>query len=237
MKKVLIAAPIGSIREDSMTEWLEWIANQTYPEFDFCLCANGKDRIELFKKAQQTKVFNNWHWKKCIPLLLVNSGDLTMVQKVHYAREKIRLYAVSNGYDAIFWMDTDTIPMKPDAIEQLMSWNEESVSGVYFYKESKVPVALDKNTFTNFTLDVLEKAFSENKLIESFGHGYGCLLHTGKAIHEPFVYIGEHLSEDFGHCDALRKRGVRLWVYPKIVSRHLGKSGTQIEKTMLGLKQ
>ena len=239
-KKVLISAPIGGHKQYSINTWFQWIANQDYKDFEICLCANGDVRKELLEKIKEVEIkTKHGEIKTVAGLELPKSDDLSIIQKITYSREMIRRYAVKEGFDAIFWLDTDTIPANKDTIFRLLGHNLESISGLYFYKESKVPVAIDVDTHTNFNLDKLEQAVEAGVVLPTWGTGYGCLLHTGKAMLTAFDYelFGEERTDDFGHCHALEQAGIFRWIDPIILCKHLGekKNFTKINE-MVRLK-
>jgi len=223
-KKVLIGAPIGGHKQYSINTWFQWIANQDYKNFEICLCANGKLNKELIEKIKKVEIKTKYgKIKKIKGLILPNSSDLSIIQKITYSRETIRRYAVKEGYDAIFWLDTDTIPANKNAIKRLLSWKLESIAGLYFYKESKVPVSIDSDTQTNFNLEKIEKAVDAGIILPTWGTGYGCLLHSGRAMNTPFDYelFGEERTDDFGHCHVLEQAGIFRWLDPFILCKHL----------------
>lgn len=224
-KKVLIAAPIGGQKQYSINTWFEWIANQDYEDFDICICVNGKASKELLEKLEQVEITHKTAGlKKIISLELVNSDELSVIQKITYSREKIRRFAVKNGYDYIFFLDTDTIPARTNIIEKLISWNVSIVSGVYFYKGTAQPVIIDKYTHTNISLDVLEKAATKKELIEVWGFGFGCLLLRRDSFEEnSFDYdlFGEERTDDFGYCHVLEQKGLKRMLDADILCKHL----------------
>jgi len=239
-KRVLISAPIGGHKQYSINTWFEWIARQSYINFDVCLCANGDVRKELLEKIKEVKIKHNGEIKGIIGLELPNSDSLSIIQKITYARETIRRYAVKEGYEAIFWLDTDTIPANKNAISRLLSWDLDSISGLYFYKESSVPVAIDPDTNTNFNLEKLESFVNINKVVPAWGYGYGCLIHQRKAMNTPFDYelFGEERTDDFGHCEALENAGVPRFLDPFVLCKHLGeKEPLKKINEMLGVEE
>ena len=224
--KVLIAAPIAGAKQYSMGDWLEWIARQNYPidSFDVCLCANGESAKDLLKQINESEIEYPNHTKKIIGLELKNSNELTIIQKITYAREMIRRYAVENEFDYIFFLDTDTIPLNLDAIQELINQEKDVVSGVYFYKSSKVPVIIDIETSTNVSIEKLAKSFGESSSIECWGFGFGCLLLSRKAFESAeFDYnlFKEERTDDFGYCEVLSQLGIRRYYYGRVVCIHL----------------
>jgi len=237
--KVLIAAPIGGLKQYSLGIWLEWIAKQDYPAefFDICICTNGADQEELAKKINETEIeYSGKRTKHIILLPLEDSNELTVVQKITYSREKIRRYAVSKDYDYIFFLDTDTIPFTKDAIRKLIAWNQQAVSGLYFYKESKVTVVVDKETNTNLSVEKCQEFADKKQLIEVWGFGFGCLLlhRTAFKICE-FNYdlFGEERSDDFGYCHVLEQKGIKRFCDPSVVCKHF--KDTAVSAKVAGL--
>ena len=239
--RVLIACPIGGMKQYSINTWFRWIAGQSYEDYDICLCCNGKHRVKLFIKLDKVRITDiHGHKKRLIRLLLPNSDNLTTIQKITYAREKIRRYAIESGYDHIFWLDSDTIPANRDAIQQLMNWNKESVSGLYYYKHSSVPVIIDKDTHTNMSQEKIVQAASDKMLLDIWGSGYGCLLHSGRAMTTAFDYalFGEERTDDFGHCHALEQEGVLRYFDPFVLCKHFDSGDNTLKiNQMMGLNK
>lgn len=224
--KILIAAPIGGQKQYSINLWFDWIARQSYPKelVTPCICVNGAGYKELVDKVRQVEISYPDGYKQAVEVLeLPDSNNLTTIQKITYAREKIRRFAVEKGFDYILFLDTDTIPANKDAIQQLMKWNKDAVSGLYFYKNSKQPVVIDAETHTNITLEKCETAVKENKLIEVWGFGFGCLLLSTNAFSKnAFDYdlFGEERTDDFGYCHVLEQSGIPRFLDPFVLCKH-----------------
>ena len=224
VNKVLICAPIGGSKQYSINTWFRWISKQTYPHYDLALCANGENSKQLCSDLLKVEIKDQaGRIKKPIVLHLENSEHLTFIQRITYSREMLRLYAIQENYDYIFWLDTDTIPFHKDVISKLMLHDKESISGLYFYKNSKVSVVIDKDTFTNISIDKMKQLVNDKKICMIMGSGYGCLLHTGEALKTPFDYklFGENRTDDFGHCHVLEMKGIPRWFDPSIICKHL----------------
>jgi hypothetical protein len=224
--KVLIAAPIGGMKQYSINLWLEWIANQSYnpARYEVCLCVNGKDSDELAGKLKEVEIMpEKWLTKHIIVLRLPDSSELSVIQRITYSREMIRRYAVENDYDYIFFLDTDTIPAYNETIQMLMSWNKDAVSALYFYKNSKQPVVIDAETHTNISIDKCHEAVLGERLIDVWGFGFGCLLLSRKAFeNHAFDYdlFGEERTDDFGYCHVLEQAGIKRYLDSRIICRH-----------------
>jgi hypothetical protein len=224
-RKVLIAAPIGGQKQYSINNWFEWIANQSYEDFDICICVNGSASKELLEKLEQVEITHVYAGlKRIISLELKNSDNLSVIQKITYSREKIRRFAVENGYDYILFLDTDTIPVELNIIERLIAWNEKIVSGVYFYKGTKQPVIIDRYTHTNISLAELETAANKGELLEVWGFGFGCVLfHKDVFSVAKFDYdlFGEERTDDFGYIHVIENLGIKRFLDSSILCRHL----------------
>lgn len=224
-RKVLIAAPIGGQKQYSINHWFEWIANCDYENFDVCICVNGSASKELLEKLEQVEITTKFDRLIRIKTLeLKNSDKLSVIQKITYSREKIRRFAVENGYDYIFFLDTDTIPVQTNVIERLIAWNKEVVSGVYFYKGTRQPVIIDRWTHTNITLDMLEHHANKGELLEVWGFGFGCVLfHKDVFSVAKFDYdlFGEERTDDFGYIHVIENLGIKRWLDSSILCRHL----------------
>ena len=217
--KVLIAAPVGGFKQYSVMDWFNWISTQTQPDCDVCVCVNGKDTSTIAQMFKDTTIN-----EKPIIVLELPQKELTTIQNITYSREMIRRYAVDNNYDYIFFLDTDTIPAHHYAIKRLMRPRLDCVSGLYFYKNTKQPVIIDKDTHTNIRLDKCSEAVDKEELIEVWGFGFGCLLLSRKAFEKnafDYELFGEERTDDFGYCHVLEQAGIKRWFDPFVICKHL----------------
>ena len=226
--KVLICAPIGGKKQYSINEWFKWIALQEYKDFDIALCANGKGSHELVELIKQVEIIHKStkNTKKVVGLELRNSKDLTIIQKITYAREKLRRFARDNNYDYMFFLDTDTIPMNWKTIQKLLDHKKDCISGVYPYKNSTKSTIIDPKTKTNmYCADPqIQKSFENKTPFKVWGFGFGCLLLSKKAFAFPFDYdlFGEERTDDYGYCHILEDNKIDRWVSGEIICQHLG---------------
>lgn len=226
--RVLIAAPISGHKQYSINQWFDWIANQTHPDYDFALCVNGANQYKLISLLRQVEI-TDVHGQTKKPIILWNQVRAGVQTSRHHnivhARESLRRYAVKHGYDKMLWLDTDTIPMNLRAIEMLHNTGKEAISGVYFYKGTRVPVMVSKATGTNFTLKELEDAVNKKELLEAIMWGLGIAL-IDKTVFEkiPFEYshFGKEVGDDYGYCYAMQEAGIERFVQPLLLCHHLG---------------
>lgn len=224
-EKILIAAPIGDGKEYSINEWFKWISEQPHENYEVCLCVNGTSEDNVKKKVEllnQVEICGN----KIHVLELEYNEYFTKNQRLVYSREKIRLFAKSKDYDFIFWLDTDTIPLVKDAIPLLLATKKDVVSGLYFYKETRQPVLIDKETKTNMAFKKIQSLVETGEVIEVWGFGYGCLLMSKKVYSMiPFDYENkrENWSDDFTHCDLMEKANIKRFFYARVTCFHYHK--------------
>jgi hypothetical protein len=225
--KVLISAPICGVKQYSINQWFQWISDQNYKNYDFALCVNGEGQEALIKLLKQAEI-TDIHQQVKKPILIQNElkqgVENNVMLNITNARESLRQYALNNGYDKIFFLDTDTIPLARDTIQKLIDSKEPSISGLYFYKESSVPVAVSRKRKTNPTLEDLREAVEDNKLIDVMIFGLGCAL-IDRSVFEKipfdFAYFGKEKGEDYGYCYAMEQLKISRYLDPKLVCLHL----------------
>lgn len=227
MNRILIAAPIGGKKQYSILDWLNWIAAQDYPKdlIEVCVCVNGKDNEEVADLFRQTSInYQDGTKKEIITLVLPESSELSVIQKITYSREMIRRYAVEKEFDYIFFLDTDTIPFSKDVLRVLLNHEKEVISGLYCYKNTKQPVIIDKDTNTNISFDKCKELVKNEEITEVWGFGFGCLLLDRSAFkNNAFDYdlFGEERTDDFGYCHVLEHQGIKRWFDPVVLCKHL----------------
>ena len=223
-KKVLICCPVAGFKQYATNIWLDWIATQTYDNFDICVCVNGKgskELVELFKEVEIS--YPDASVKRLEVLELPYSDKMSCIHNITYSREMIRRFAVKNNYDYIFFLDNDTIPHHKNAIQILIDHKKDVISGLYFYKNTKQPVVIDAETNTNISLDKCQDLALKREICEVWGFGFGCLLLSRKAFKDnEFDYglFGDERSDDFGYCHVLEQKGIKRYFDPYVICKH-----------------
>lgn len=223
MSKVLIACPLGDGKEYSINEWFGWIAHQSWQDYDVCVCVNGRSQ----KSIDEKKLLLEQVLIRDRPLIVLEHSYEeydTMKMRLMKAREKIRSYAVAKGYDYLFFLDSDTIPVLLDSIQLLVNQDKSVVSGLYCYKGTAQPVVLDLQTVTNVSIKYCEELMMQNVSVRVWGFGFGCvLIHKDVFSKVPFRYSDkkENWTEDFVYCEALDKENIDRWFYPRVACRHM----------------
>lgn len=134
--------------------------------------------------------------------------------------------AIEAGADGIFWMDDDIL-LPPQAIVQLVSYEKDFTSGVYyqkFFPHWPLCAMFNGKKFAWFR-DLPE----DNKIFEVDGIGFGCAFTSMKLLkalkekyEKPFAWgdtKGE-FSEDFTFCLRAGELGMKPWVDTGIKCGH-----------------
>lgn len=236
--KVLIACPLGGKKQYSINTWLNWIANQTFPNYEVALCINGEALDELVEKMRQVS-WRDIHGQEKKPVIMYQEDKviLTQSKRMVFARESIRQYAVKDkSFTHILWLDSDTIPLLRDAIPRLLSHGKSFVSGVYFYKGSAVPVMVDRDTGTNFTVDKLAALHTAKQLGNAVITGFGICLND-RAVFEScefnFDRFGTEVGDDYGWCYQCENLHIPRFLDPVVVANHMGKPHHLLEDNVI----
>jgi hypothetical protein len=240
-KKILICCPVASLKQYSFRIWLTFLAKQSYSNFDYAVCCNGKDKNKLINLMKKVSI--NWNKKikkDLIVLDLPNDEKLNIIERITFSREILRRYAIKKKYEGLLWLDSDTIPVNLNSVEMLVNSNKDAISGVYFYKNSKVPILLDKKTGTNIKLDIIKDNFEDKKLFEILCCGYGCMYHSRKTMEIPFDFNKMDITknDDFGHCLLISENKIKIYCNPLVFCKHIRnnkqKNSTKISNKLIG---
>jgi hypothetical protein len=220
--KILIACPLGDGKEYSINEWFKWISEQEYENYDVAVCVNGnseesiKKKVDLLEKVEINK-------KKLIIRRIDFNEYYTTKIKISLSREKLRDLAIYEGYDYIFWLDSDTIPVTLNAIPLLLNSKQDCVSGLYFYKNSSQPIVIDETTGTNMDLGKIKTLAENNHMMKVWGFGFGCVLISKNVFSRiPFDYtfMKENWTDDFQYCEFMDREHIERWFNPLVVCKH-----------------
>lgn len=235
--KILVAAPVSKNKMYSFKKYLEWIKKQNYPHIEVALITNGEGKHELRTEIGHLLAINEI---KGFVTYLSDDQEKTFKQKMHEARQELLKYAKIKDYTHLLWLDTDTIPPTTDLIRRLLRWNKRIVSGLYFYKESTSPLAIDLQGCRNIKLEPLRDAAENNELLEVRAVGLGCCLVHFSVFDVGFNYaeglrkidgeLKEYYGEDFLWCDAQRKQGRKIYLDPSMLCKHYSERDIQREE-------
>jgi hypothetical protein len=149
---------------------------------------------------------------------------------VAQVRNLIAHYGIANGYDYIFWVDSDIVLPKTALID-LLAPGKGIVSGVYVQRSAETVPEIyewaDGGGMRNARPDeVMNKGVREVA-----GCGFGCVLTTTECLskvgYPQFEYHNaiEHkdtLSEDIDFCIKAKARGYGVYVHTGVRCGHIG---------------
>jgi len=120
LPKVLVATPTYEGKNYCLPQFIQNVANFTYPKsrFDFMIFDNSAtpDNAKMISK----KYGVNCHWK--------DYKGCTIIDKLAQTHEAIRIHALNNHYDYLLHLESDVFPQE-DCIEQLL-WTKKSIVGI-----------------------------------------------------------------------------------------------------------
>lgn len=215
-QKVLIGCPTSETFDYCLDEFLQGIRNTTYKNYDLLMADNSKTGKYLEK--------------------LKSLGiDAIKGQYVENYRERIALSrnimvdkALEGNYDYLFSVDQDVV-LPADAIERLMKFDKQIISGVYYgYFRVKGVVKLlpllyagiDEQSKRQLSLEEVR----EEKLIEIRYCGSGCLLiKTGVLNKIRFGLEKDNptTTDDIYLCNRAREQNIKLFAFTGVKCRHM----------------
>ena len=119
LPKILLAAPQHDSKKYCWDIWKKRVKNLTYSNFDVYIADNSETGD--FSKEIKSEGFICER---------VGHDIESVLERTTKAHEACRLYALNNGYDFLFHLETDVIPPL-DVIERLLSSRKNVISGVY----------------------------------------------------------------------------------------------------------
>ena len=117
--KILVGAPHHDRKDYTLKRYAERIKELDYPNYDILIADNSQD-------PNHVKVIEDYG------LPAIWSGyQSTAREKVRESRNAIRKHALENGYDFVFFYDTD-IMVPRNILTELLKWGEKVVGGWYY---------------------------------------------------------------------------------------------------------
>lgn len=142
-------------------------------------------------------------------------------------REYGRNWAIEKGYDSIFFLDSDVIPVDADIVLSLLDFNYEGMqTGIYNTRDVPI-VQLPSGDTDELTLNSLYGAYCDR-------FGFGCML-VGENIFTEVEFAdpmelqnsGQLEGEDYRYCDDVKLAGFQpTHMNLQQVCWHVGESGT-----------
>lgn len=237
-KKVLVAAPISSVKEYCILEWMQHISNLSYDNYDILLVDNSPNDGWYLKYKHEFPKIN---------FLYFNPKGLDSQAFISASQEKYRKYAYVHKYDYIMSIECDVFPPL-DCIERLLKHEKEVCGGIYswLFNEKRRPlIQLSEHFDTHFetrSLDFDEALiFCDGTLKRIHNIGLGCLLISRNVFKKiPFRYV----QNDSNHSDSwfaldCYLKGIPIYADTSLFCLHKNQSWgyqTEITKSNAGIR-
>ena len=149
------------------------------------------------------------------------------------ARNAVKNYAVSNGYDYLFFVDADMV-LDTDSLSRLMSHGKEFVTGLTCYhhdpnnkstifkgdptRPSKVPGQIQLCAYTHTEIEDLPRITE----IEACGLSC-CVIKTSVLIGMDFFISHKEMAflEDRLFCRDVKAKGIKIFFDKTVFPKHL----------------
>lgn len=151
---------------------------------------------------------------------------------IYDARNQFAKQAITAGFDAVMWLDSDMI-FDPDVLERMVKHLEEGkdiVAGLYFRRRPPYTPVL----FKKLQLDENGKSWEDfddypkNSVFEVEGVGFGCCITRTTVLMDVMLNMGDAFTpvggygEDLSFCWRAREQGYKIWCDSSIKCGHLG---------------
>jgi hypothetical protein len=223
LPKILIGTPTYEGKNYCLKEFIQNVANFTYPRsrFDFVIFDNSStpENAKFISKTYGVKV----QWK--------DYSGMGVIEKLAETHEAIRQYAMNNHYDYLLHLESDIFP-QIDVIEQLL-WTKKSIVGVPYnlfgggqrrvvtqpLKEGDIA----ENIFTSsLKIGQVHHWFFDGTLKRVITNGIGCTLMKVKSIKNiPFRFVADDDSApDTWFTRDLLSYKIPYWVHTGMLAFH-----------------
>lgn len=225
--KVLLAAPQHDSKKYCWETWRDRVKNLTYPNFDVYIADNSE--TEDFSKEIKEDGFICER---------IGYNIKSVLERTTKAHEACRLYALNNGYDFLFHLETDVIPPL-DVIERLLTQNKKVVSGIYDIHHGKMRKAmiqtvepLDRSVRAYRVVPFVEHEeplFFDGTTKQVYHAGIGCMLISRYVFEKiPFrVDVKNIYHADTWFANDCFYRDIPIFVDTSIQCKHL--NGTWLD--------
>ena len=154
-------------------------------------------------------------------------GVSQKIDRVTRGRNIIRDYALSKGYDHVWFVDTDVIPPS-HALSELMSAGKDINAGLCLMSTNvdgsmkAMPNAYKFDEKTNMLTPLTLGELDEDYPTETSAIGFGCVLLSSKVLSElKFRYFEESMAgEDIAFCTDAKEKGFRSFADSRVKCQH-----------------
>ena len=144
---------------------------------------------------------------------------------VYEAREQAAEHCLKEGYEWLFFLDSDMDP-RPDTIERLLRWDKPIVSAMAFKRmQPYTPCFYPRVEFDGEKVQIQTADDWEEGLAEVEGVGMACCLIRREVLEgtpKPLFFPMPVLAEDLGFCKRTREAGFKVYVDTSLCCGHVG---------------
>lgn len=238
---VLVGAPIFDGMKYCLKEFLDGVRNLSYGNYEVLLVDNSRTN-EFFEELKK---------ESGVTVLKDDTNEELPIKRLVSSRNKILEYAIENGYDYVFMLDSDVIAPQ-NAIEGLLECEKDIVSGLYWnnFMSSGVmkwlPVVwmqitkeefeiirqkmnfAGASSFKDLQRHMTQKEAESGKLFEVLYPSAGCMLLDKKVFREirygvPEAPSGQIGTDDIYFVQKAREAGFVPYCHTGFLCEHLVK--------------
>ncbi|MBW3004811.1 glycosyltransferase [Candidatus Woesearchaeota archaeon] len=221
--KVLVGCPTWEGKKYCLKEYAEALKKLTYDNFDVLIVDNSKESgyANMIEALGFKVIRNEWH----------DSAR----ERIKQSRNKIRAYALENGYDYFLSLEQDVIP-EQDVIQNLLCHQKKIVSGIVYNnlpvgsKIELMPMAYVEHPVDPTGLWYLPKQDLEKaQLVELKACSFSCVLIHRDVLEKIEFRYEEGFDDMMFSLDAINA-GFKIYADTSVVPKHLHGSWDGIEK-------
>ena len=144
---------------------------------------------------------------------------------VYEAREQAAEHCLKEGYEWLFFLDSDMEP-RLDTIERLLRWDKPVVSAMAFKRmQPYTPCFYPRVEFDGEKVQIQTADDWAEGLAEVEGVGMACCLIRREVLEQtpkPLFFPMPVLAEDLGFCKRVRDAGFKVYVDTSLCCGHVG---------------
>lgn len=224
--KILVCCPTAAVKNYCFEEWLENTMNLKYPNYQIRLFDNtpdsGYNTIKL-NKLFRSKYGENNHKFKSIHVPVDN--DESVIERMIYASEEMRQYAIKKNYSHILHLESDVFATE-NIIEELLFHDKQVIGALYdrdegIYRklmiQKIVKEAPDSLLSLNFKSGE-EIGFINGSIKKVSSVGLGAVLINMSVLKNlPFRYFGDDAAPDKYLMESFHMMGVKIYAHTGLI--------------------
>lgn len=221
--KILVGCPTWEGKKYCLKEYVEALRSLTYDNFDVLIVDNSEE-------SSYSKMIDAMGFK-----VIRDKWQAKARDRLVSSRNKIREYALENGYDYFLSLEQDVIP-EPDVIQNLLCHQKKIVSGIVYNnlpvgnKIELMPMAYVEHPVDPTGLWYLPKQERDKEqLVELKACSLSCVLIHKDVLEKIKFRYAEGFDDMMFSLDSINA-GFKIYADTSVVPKHLHGSWEGIEK-------